>query len=288
MWVLGPCYNIGSIDCELYQRDGDADTPGDGTPIGSDPVPDGLLPPVAPLTARSVVLNALLGMRPPTLPVRSLVRIGAEFGVAERTVRVALTRMVADGDVTGENGVYRLTTRLMQRQARLDEVRWPATTEWDGTWAMAVVTASSRPQSDRVALRRAMVGLRMGELREGVWMRPRNLVHDARADPTVRDQCRFFVIDTPRDDPEPADLTTILWDLGGWAAEARRLRNRMDLDQGLAERFVLASETLRHLLTDPLLPPALTPPTWPADDLRRRYLDFEATVADQVRRSGEP
>ena len=64
-------------------------------------MPAGLLLPVAPLTARSVVLNALLGMRPPELPVRSLVRIGAEFGIAERTVRVACSRMVADGDLAG-------------------------------------------------------------------------------------------------------------------------------------------------------------------------------------------
>ena len=103
------------------------------------------------------------------------------------------------------------------------------------------------------------------------------------ADPTARDQCRFFLTTTARD----AEVAGTLWDLPGWSAEARRLRGRLDLELGLAERFVLASETLRHLLSDPLLPPELAPSAWPADDLRRRYLDFEATVADQVRRSGE-
>jgi phenylacetic acid degradation operon negative regulatory protein len=248
-------------------------------------VPDGLLPPVAPLTARSVVLNALLGVRPPALPVRSLVRIGTLFGVAERTTRVALTRMVADGDLAADHGVYRLTQRLTRRRARLDEVRWPTTTEWDGSWAMAVVTATARPQSDRVALRKVMVEGRMAELREGVWMRPANVTRSLADDETASDQCRFF---TTGPDDDPLRLAATLWDLPTWAHEARRLADRLD-DTGLtlAQRFVLASETLRHLVVDPLLPAALQPADWPADDLRSRYVAFEAEVAEEVRRFGE-
>lgn len=247
-------------------------------------MPDGLLPPVAPLTARSVVLNALLGVRPPALPVRSLVRIGSLFGVAERTTRVALTRMVADGDLAADHGVYRLTQRLTNRRARLDEVRWPTTVAWDGTWVTAVVTATARPQTDRVALRRAMLGGRMGELREGVWMRPANVTRPLTDDETVSDQCRVLtsVVD------DPAELAAELWNLPAWAGEARRLTGRLD-DAGLtlAERFVLASEALRHLILDPLLPASLQPRGWPAEELRTDYVAFEAEVAEEIRRFGE-
>lgn len=230
------------------------------------------------------MLNALLGVRPPALPVSSLVRIGSLFGVAERTTRVALTRMVADGDVAAEQGVYRLTSRLTQRRARLDEVRWPATTEWDGTWTMAVVTATARPQADRVALRKIMLEGRMGELREGVWMRPRNVERAPADDPTAADQCRFFT--TTHD--APTELAGTLWNLPEWGDEAHRLRARLDEDDlTLADRFMLASEVLRHLVLDPLLPPALQPAGWAADDLRRRYVTFEATVAEEIRRYGE-
>jgi phenylacetic acid degradation operon negative regulatory protein len=230
-----------------------------------------------------VVLNALLGVRPPALPVSSLVRIGTLFGVAERTTRVALTRMVADGDLVGEQGVYRLTRRLTERRARLDEIRWPATTEWDGTWVMAVVTATARPQADRVALRKVMISNRMGELREGVWMRPRNVRRALTDDATAADQCRFFT--TAAD--HPSDLAATLWNLPEWGGEAHRLQARLDDADTLAERFVLASEVLRHLVVDPLLPPALQPAGWPADDLRRRYVAFEATVAEEIRSYGE-
>jgi len=59
---------------------------------------------IRPLKARSVVLSALLGFHPPQLPVSTLVRIGELFGIAEGTIRVGLTRMVADGDVVADNG----------------------------------------------------------------------------------------------------------------------------------------------------------------------------------------
>ncbi len=55
-----------------------------------------------PLTTRSVLLSTLLGAHPPRLRARHLVRVGRLFGIAEGTVRVALSRMVADGDVVQE------------------------------------------------------------------------------------------------------------------------------------------------------------------------------------------
>ena len=45
---------------------------------------------------------------------------------------------------------------------------------------MAVVTTPARPQAERVALRKAMIDLRLAELREGVWLRPDNLVRRSR------------------------------------------------------------------------------------------------------------
>src|SRR5207302_2134883 len=108
-------------------------------------------------------------------------------GIAERTVRVALTRRVADGDVVGEQGVYRLTERLVERQARQDESGSPRTKRWRGAWEMAIVTAPPRPLADRVALRKSMVALRLSELREGVWLRPANLARKPSG--PVLDQC---------------------------------------------------------------------------------------------------
>lgn len=239
------------------------------------------LPTITPLTARSVAISTLLGYHPPSLPVRALVKVGGLFGIAERAMRAALTRMVADGDVVAEDGVYRLTDRLLHRQVAQDELVSPQVTAWDGTWEMAVVTATARPLPDRVALRRAMVGLRLAELREGVWMRPANLLR--RADGTVADQCTVFTCRHPDD----AGLSRMLWDLPAWAAESRRLQSELDRTDDLAGGFMLIAEVYRHLQLDPCLPDGLLLPDWPAEHLRTRHAAYVDTYARRLREFGE-
>src|ERR1700726_717467 len=217
-------------------------------------VPDRHLPSINALTARSVALSTLLGYHPPALPVSALVKVGELFGITDRATRVALTRMVKDGEVTVDNGVSRLSERLLLRQAEQDGLTSPPTRRWTGGWEMAVVTTTNRPLSERVALRKSMVRYRMGELREGVWLRPDNLSREL--DGIIADQCQFFVshhLDSP-------SLAASLWDLAGWAAEADRLLSVLGKAESLAEGFMATAEVIRHLLLDPYLPDELLPP----------------------------
>ncbi|MFH8369979.1 PaaX family transcriptional regulator C-terminal domain-containing protein [Streptomyces sp. NPDC018031] len=223
-----------------------------------------------PLTARSVVLSTLLGHHPPQLPARALVRIGALFGTAEGTVRVALTRMVAAGDLEHHEGMYRLTERLLARQARQDDSRAPRTRRWHGGWEIGVVTSDRRSAAERGALRSTMAQLRLAELREGTWLRPDNLVRPRPA--VLAEQCTWL---TGAPDGDPAGLAARLWDLAGWARQARDLLAAMDRAPGPADRFAVAAAILRHLLTDPVLPARLLPGDWPGAELRSRYDEFE-------------
>ncbi|MEU3353748.1 PaaX family transcriptional regulator C-terminal domain-containing protein [Streptomyces sp. NPDC037389] len=237
-----------------------------------------------PLTARSVVLSTLLGHHPPALPARALVRVGELFGTAEGTVRTALTRMVAAGDLEQRDGTYRLTERLLARQARQDDSRAPRTRAWSGTWSgtwsgaweIAVVTAERRPAPDRAALRQAMAALRLAELREGCWTRPANLVRDPAWPPVVAGQCALF---TGAPEGDPAALAAGLWDLTGWARRAHALEAALEALPGgpdrLAERFTVSAAVLRHLLADPVLPAPLLPADWPGERLRQRYEAFD-------------
>ncbi|MFI6496059.1 PaaX family transcriptional regulator C-terminal domain-containing protein [Nonomuraea typhae] len=219
------------------------------------------------LSARSAVLSALLGSHPPRLAARHLVRIGELFGIAEGTVRVALSRMVAAGDLVQEDGRYTLSARLIERQARQDESRDPHPRDWDGMWEVAVVTAERRAPADRAAFRHAMGALRLAELREGTWMRPANLLREWPE--SVSAQCTR-IDGRPRRDPTP-----LLWDLDGWAAEARQLERALETADGLAEGFIVSAAVLRHLLKDPLLPAGLLPADWPGAELRERYDAFD-------------
>lgn len=229
-----------------------------------------------PLTARSAVLSTLLGAHPPRLPARSLVRVGELFDIAEGTIRVALSRMVASGDLTQVNGDYQLTRRLRDRQSRQDESRFPITKPWQGDWEIAVVTAPRRHAAERLGFRLAMKHLRLGELREGTWLRPDNLALERPA--LVTEQCTFLV-----GRPAEEGLAAKLWDLDGWAAEARELEKALDQATGLTESFVTAATVLRHFLADPLLPEELLPPDWPGERLRARYDDFDTNFQAVLR-----
>ncbi|GAA2320167.1 hypothetical protein Scani_29260 [Streptomyces caniferus] len=232
-----------------------------------------------PLTARSIVLSTLLGHHPPRLPARALVRVGELFGIAEGTVRVALSRMVAADDLRQADGSYALTARLLARQARQDESRAPRVRPWGGDWEIAVVaTAEGRPPAERTALRQAMAALRLAELREGSWLRPANL--DRTRPAVATEQCTWLT-GTPDDDP--AALAARLWDLTGWAARADALTSALERADTLADRFTIAAAALRHLLSDPLLPAELLPEDWPGGQLRVRYAEFETELRELLR-----
>jgi phenylacetic acid degradation operon negative regulatory protein len=236
-----------------------------------------------PLTARSVLASVLLGSEPPWLPTALLVRTGELFGLAEGTVRTALSRMVAAGELEVVDGGHRLTGRLLARQARQSASRRAEVVDWDGSWELAVVgAAGARPAGDRAALRAALTTLRLAELREGAWVRPANLDPARSPDATRVASAQVTWWRAAR--PDPAPDPTGLWDLAGWAADADVLLGEMaellgpleDGDTGtLAEGFVLSAAVLRHLQADPLLPADLLPRGWPGADLRSTYDRFD-------------
>ena len=249
------------------------------------PGPDapGAPPALRPLTARSVGASTLLGLHPPRLAARLLVASGELFGIAENATRTALSRMVAAGELVAVDGTYALTGRLLERQTRQDASRRPVARGGDGTWEMAVVTRERRSAGERAALRSAMAALNLAELREGVWMRPANLDPDRQpaARAVTSAQCTTFVA---RPDGDPARLAAELWDLGRWSSEAELLRARMSrvlpsLDAGdqaaYAPAFELAATVLRHLVSDPMLPPSLLPSQWPGPLLRSEYDTYD-------------
>ncbi len=225
-----------------------------------------------PLTARSVLASALLGEDPPELPVAHLVHLASLFGINENRARVALSRMVAAGEVsTGGQGRYRLAGHLLDRQERQADSRRGQTRPWDGCWRMVVVTATGRSAEDRSSLRKRLARARLAEQREGVWLRPDNI--ELRPDPAHDPDVTLFT-GTPEEDP--AALAASLWDLGGWAQRAAALAHQLDdlpptSPDDLAPGFELSAAVLRHLQADPLLPTELTPPGWPGPALRATY-----------------
>jgi phenylacetic acid degradation operon negative regulatory protein len=234
-----------------------------------------------PLTARSVILSVLLGSHPPLLPVRSLVRTAALFGINEGTTRVALSRLAADGDVVAEGRKYRLSDRLSVRQRRQDESRLPATRPWRGGWELALVDPSLTNLTDRAALGAELTDLRLGELRGGVWVRPANLRRPWPPQLGTRAWC--FEARTVGEEGDGRELVARVWDLAGWADRTEALLEAWAVATEPARRFMLAAAMVRHLQTDPLLPAALLPARWQGSQLRDAYAAYEHELGDFLR-----
>lgn len=236
---------------------------------------------LAPLSARSVALSLLLGSHPDQLTPSQLIRAGEHFGIPATTLRVALTRAVASGDVRRAHRgssqrqatTYGLGQRLLERQRRQDEaLRETTDTGWDGSWELAVIVVSGRPGPARAALRERLTAARLAELREGVWTRPANL----RSDPAALDD-RVITSFLAFPDTDPAQLAGDLWDLTTWAETGRTLLRHLDRGgaSAPAQRLTIAARLVRHLTADPLLPAALLPRDWPGAELRTAYAAYQ-------------
>ncbi len=215
-------------------------------------------------------------MDPPELPVAQLIRLTGLFGISENRARVALSRMVTSGEATtGGSGLYRLAGHLVQRQARQSASRSGATAAYEGEWHLAVVTTSGSTAEVRTARRRALTYARLGELREGVWMRPDNVAFRL-----ADDMGGDIELMTAR--PHDAQrLVDELWDLPAWSTRAASLLDRLGElaprgPEALAPGFELSAAVLRHLQADPLLPEQLLPDDWPGRRLRTAYDRWDA------------
>ncbi len=245
-----------------------------------------------PLTARSVLASALLGMDPPELPVAQLVRLTGLFGISENRARVALSRMVAAGEATTDGaGRYCLAGQLAARQSRQSASRSGVVGPYEGRWWLAVVTTTGSAAEVRALRRRALAYARLAELREGVWMRPDNV---AVSLPEALDGDVEVMTAAPDD---ARHLVGRLWDLRAWSDGARVLLDGLDTlapdrPEALAPGFELSAAVLRHLQADPLLPGELLPDDWPGARLRAAYdswdAGYRATLREWSRADGRP
>lgn len=246
-------------------------------------------PTVRRLDARSLALSALLGTHPPALPSRAFVALAELFGIAGGTMRTALSRMTAAGEIEAATGWYRLTGRLVARQLAQDVGRRPPTAVWDGRWHTVIAAADQRDLADRRHFRTMLSDHRFGELRPDTWLRPANL-------PAPDLGRAAFIVTGTVGRSEERMLVERLWDLPALAGAALqlsdeivRLRGSIEVtDHGsIPETFTLAASILRFLRSDPLLPTTLEPEDWPLDELRRRYddleIDLQATLRDFLR-----
>jgi phenylacetic acid degradation operon negative regulatory protein len=224
----------------------------------------------------------LLGAHPPEATGRAIVTWGGRLEISEAAVRMALTRMVAAGDLERHASVYRLSRRLLERQARQDAAIEQRPLAWDGTWYVAVVTAVGADPATRADVRLRMTTDRFAEIREGVWTRPANLdwtPHDGLA-PSLE-----ILSATPS--RPAAELARSLFDIDQWATVAHELTTALSTTNELATRIAIAASIVRHIVADPLLPAELLPQDWPGQELRNTYQAFRGELLALAQGQGD-
>ncbi len=245
-----------------------------------------------PLNARSIVLSVLLGSHPPQMSVGRILEFTALFDLAPGTVRTALSRMVAAGDLTNDVGMYRLAGRLVERQTQQDAGRHDPPSQWDGSWWTVAVVSDRRTMTERREFRNRAAGSRLGELRPDLWLRPANISIAADLPDVV-------ITRGPLITGNARELVARLWDLGELQHRCEIHRNALGraavqleagADRALADTFGALAGAQQFLRVEPQLPAELAPDV-AGTTLRSCYAEvvaeFQSQLAAFFRRGSE-
>jgi phenylacetic acid degradation operon negative regulatory protein len=235
-------------------------------------------------TAKSLILDLLSTLRRGTMPVSALVETGALFGIAGNSVRVAITRLLAGGQVERDaRGRYRLGAAAQPVGRRATAWRKIDTRQrrWDSGWIGVLErrpgVGNSRRRRDR-ALR--LLGFRA--LAPALCVRPDNLrggIDALRAElGALGLPPGDLVFELRKLDPLTLARARALWDTDELRAAHRELREELvdatrdfdalPVDRAMVASFLLGGRAIRQLTLDPLLPDAIAP-----GDERRQLLE---------------
>jgi phenylacetic acid degradation operon negative regulatory protein len=224
---------------------------------------------------RSLILDLLTTLRRGSMPVGALVEAGALFGLAGGTLRVALARLVAAGQVERDaRGRYRMGERAAPIQRAIEGWRSESRTRpWDGSW-WAVHSAPAPARAARSRHARALRLLGFRELSPGLDVRPANLAGDcaaAREQLTALGLAHGSLVFTLSDlDPVTDTRARALWDAAGLRAGYRRSLDALAASEArldalserdaMCESFLVGGRMIQQLVLDPLLPEAILDP----------------------------
>ena len=227
-------------------------------------------------TPRSVVLNAVRVSPRRSISIRQLVRIGELFAFNANAVRVAVTRLVADGHLeSDERGSYRLGSAAAEAHAHIESWRSGEARirPWKGDWLAIALTRKAERSMRRSSLR-ALSRLGLLEGLPGLWIRPDNLRQSLAAS---TERLRALGLEEGAEVFRASDFSqalhehfrTQLWPLRTlvrtYETVERKLARSLDQldhmphDTALVQTFLFGGEAIRVLATDPLLPEQMLP-----------------------------
>lgn len=203
------------------------------------------------------------------MPVRALVRAAEGLGISGNALRVALTRLLAQGKLEqSSRGYYGLASgaRAVQEHvaawSRLEERMTP----WRGGWV--VLHVAGLPRANQRRRQRALRFLGFAELGPSLQVRPDNLTGGVAgvrfALSGLGLEPEAVVASLGELDSATESRARSLWDGRSLERQYDKLSRSLELsgarleslpiDRALAECFSLGGRAIRQLAFDPLLP----------------------------------
>ncbi len=227
------------------------------------------------LTPGKLILEMLDADPQLMAPGRRLVAAGSVFGFSENQVRVALSRLVADGLlVQPRRGDYALdgaATRIGEETQRWQKIE-SRTRHWRGDWCAVLTDNLAAEGSTQFRRQSRALALRgMQRWRPGFWVRPDNLRGGPRrlgeelltlGLDAIRGQCVIAQGDAACESSlrslwNPSDLEDTYRDRIDRLAQAVDRLETPQFPDVLSETLELGGSCIKALLTDPLLPDEL-------------------------------
>lgn len=223
---------------------------------------------------RSLILDLLTTLRRGSMPVAALVRAGTLFGIAEGSLRVALSRLLAEGRVErDERGRYRLGAAAEPIRGVVGAWRHldRRTRPWNGDWigVHGPERGARRGPGRRPAQALRLLGFE--RLAPGLRVRPAN-----RVDGVDGVRATLVALGLPDDalvfelgalDPDTDARARGLWDAAALDRGYRDSREKLlasaarlpglSEEEAMVESFREGGRVIQQLVLDPLLPEPL-------------------------------
>ncbi|MCD2498714.1 PaaX family transcriptional regulator [Microbacterium nymphoidis] len=239
-------------------------------------------------------------------PLDVVYDVGLALGLTEQTVRLAIRRMQAAGELKqigrGRAGRVERTSES-EASARLDDrlLRFAFAQDdgdvvWDGRWRMYGFSVPESARSERDALRATLQRLGASVLIPGLYVTPHDLGEELSLLLGEGDTPRRLIV-AESDRLSVGGVTDAqmvaerLWPASGTLAAYEPLERELsasvipspdDQVMTLAAAIPLREAFGQALAADPLLPPELRTKPWRPSEVRRRFLSVWSALGQNI------